>query len=127
MDRQAIKIIIGRNMRHRRNLMGLSLNAVAIQIGITYQQLQKYETGKDSIAVDKLVQLAPILKCTVDDLCNEAVEIGAAFLTDTPWNPYRVNKLLSDFNRIRSRAVRNQICGIVQIVADSAKSQSGSL
>lgn len=114
-------------MRHRRNLMGLSLNAVAVHIGITYQQLQKYETGKDSIAADKLVQLAEVLKCTVDDLCNEAMETSAVFLSDTPWNPYRVNKLLSDFNRIRSRAVRNQICGIVQIVADSKKSQSGSL
>jgi len=114
-------------MRHRRNIAGLSLNAVALQIGITYQQLQKYEKGKDSISADKLVQLAPILNCTVDDLCNEAVVSDTAILTDNPWNPYRVNKLVSDFSRIRSRAVRNKVCAIVEIVANSVTNQSGSL
>jgi transcriptional regulator with XRE-family HTH domain len=127
MDRQAIKFIIGKNIRHRRNVAGLSLEAVASQIGITYQQLQKYEKGKDSISADKLVQLAPILKCTVDDLCSEAAVSGSAILTDNPWNPYRVEKLVSDFSRIRSRAVRNKVCAIVEIVADSVASQSGSL
>ncbi len=118
MDRTDIRIIIGKNIRHRRLLAGFSLKALGKELGITYQQMQKYETGANGINCEKLIELAALFQCTVDDLCKDAIEI-TDYNPESPWNPYRVHTLISHFNRMRSHAARNKICGIVRLVADS--------
>jgi len=118
MDRTDIRIIIGKNIRYRRLIAGLSLKALGKQLGITYQQMQKYETGANGINCEKLIELAALFHCSVDDLCKDAVE-DTAHAPENPWNPYRVHTLISHFNRIRSHTARNKVCGIVRLVADS--------
>ena len=117
MEQNEIRIIIGRNIRHRRQLAGLSQAAVGHHLGITFQQVQKYENGTNGLNCDKLIELATLFCCTVNDLCAEAVgELPQ--VPEHPWNPYRVQALISHFNRIRSHKLRNQACGIVRILAD---------
>jgi len=123
MDRIDIRIIIGRNIRHRRLLSGLTQKAVGNHLGITFQQLQKYESGSNSISCDKLMELAALFRCSVNDLCSDAVE-DTAHDPKNPWNPYRVHTLISHFNRIRSHAVRNKVCSMVHMIADIASSDT---
>ena len=123
MERTDIRIIIGRNIRHRRMLAGLSQKALGKHLGITFQQVQKYEAGANGISCEKLMELATLFHCSIDDLCNSAVE-ETSLDPENPWNPYRVHTLISHFNRIRSRAVRNQVCGMVRMVADVASGKS---
>lgn len=119
MEQNEIRIIIGRNIRHRRQLAGLSQAAVGHHLGITFQQVQKYENGANGISCDKLIKLAALFCCTVNDLCAEAVgELPQ--VPEHPWNPYKVHNLLASFNRIRSHGVRNRVCGIVCTIADLA-------
>lgn len=123
MERTDIRLIIGKNMRHRRLLAGLSQQAVGNHLGITLQQIQKYENGANSISCDKLIELAALFRCTVEDLCRDAVE-DVAHTPEHPWNPYCVHTLISHFNRIRSHALRNKVCGIVRTVADIASGEA---
>jgi len=52
---------IGKRIRERRIMMGLTLKALAERIGITYQQLQKYECGRDRVASSRLQEIAVAL------------------------------------------------------------------
>ncbi len=52
---------VGRRLRERRWLLGLSLEAVAGRVGIKAQQVQKYETGINRISASRLWELAEVL------------------------------------------------------------------
>jgi len=118
MERAVINTIIGRNIKHYRLLQGLSQKAVGNHLGITFQQMQKYENGINAINCEKLIQLTELFRCSVNDLCRDAVDDTAMHNPEHPWNPYKVHALISHFNRIRSRKLRNQACGIMRILAD---------
>ena len=60
---------IGRRLRNRRILMALSLREVGDAIGVSFQQIQKYEQGDCSISAARLWQLAFVLHSSVNDLC----------------------------------------------------------
>ena len=56
-----IDVYMGRRMKFRRKRLGLSLQAVAEQLGLSFQQMQKHEKGTDRIRVNRLYALAAIL------------------------------------------------------------------
>jgi len=69
MDRKAICIAIGRNIRRQRQKLEISEQAVADHLRITLKHLRKYENGGDSPTCDELIEIAILLQCSVDDLC----------------------------------------------------------
>lgn len=52
---------LGARLRALREQRGLSLQDVASEIGVSYQQLQKYETGVNSLTVAKLLQITSLI------------------------------------------------------------------
>jgi len=56
---------VGRRLRARRTTMGLSQEEIGNQVGITFQQLQKYEKGMNRIAISRLYDFGVILKVSV--------------------------------------------------------------
>ena len=70
MERNDIRLIIGRNIHHRRRLSGLSRQTLADRLGATPRQIGSIESGHRSITCDKLISLAAIFGCSVDDLCG---------------------------------------------------------
>jgi transcriptional regulator with XRE-family HTH domain len=67
-----VDLVVGGNMRSLRILRGLSQEALAGRLGLTFQQVQKYETGTNRISVGRLLQLAERLDCSLDDLLRGA-------------------------------------------------------
>jgi|YNPNPStandDraft_1061719.scaffolds.fasta_scaffold00295_2 Helix-turn-helix. len=55
-------MLIGEIIRKVRKAKGISQMKLAGEIGITYQQLQKYENGKSKITVERLIDIAKALK-----------------------------------------------------------------
>lgn len=51
---------VGRKIKFFRQLKGLSQSEIAVHLGITFQQFQKYESGKNRIPVPRLMKLANI-------------------------------------------------------------------
>jgi transcriptional regulator with XRE-family HTH domain len=64
-----IDVAVGRNVRVWRMAKGLSQTQLASRLGVTFQQIQKYEVGADRIGTGRLVEVAAILghpdRCTV--------------------------------------------------------------
>lgn len=55
---------VGINIRQRRMEMGLSQGKMATLLGITFQQIQKYEKGANRVAAGRLKEIADILDVT---------------------------------------------------------------
>ncbi len=56
-----IDIHVGSRVRLRRNQLGLSLKSLAKAVGVTYQQLQKYERGVNRVGASRLFNLSRAL------------------------------------------------------------------
>ena len=57
-----IDLHLGRRLRRRRRLLGLTQQQLALQVGIRFQQVQKYECGANRISAARLWQLAEALE-----------------------------------------------------------------
>ncbi len=60
-----IDIHVGARVRLRRNLLGLTLETLAKAVGVTYQQLQKYERGVNRVGASRLFTLGQALEVPV--------------------------------------------------------------
>jgi transcriptional regulator with XRE-family HTH domain len=54
--------IVGENIQKRRVALGMTQQDLADEINVTYQQIHKYETGKNRIACSRLYMIAMALK-----------------------------------------------------------------
>jgi transcriptional regulator with XRE-family HTH domain len=68
----SIDVYVGRRVRTRRLELGMSLEKLGSSIGVTFQQLQKYEKGSNRISASRLQQLCDILKVSVGYFFEEA-------------------------------------------------------
>lgn len=59
---------VGRNIRAFRNERDLTLAELAERLGISHQQLQKYETGTNRISASMVVDLVEVLNIPIEDL-----------------------------------------------------------
>jgi transcriptional regulator with XRE-family HTH domain len=57
----AIDVAVGSRVRRARVDRGLSQGALAERVGVTFQQVQKYENGSNRISASKLVEIADTL------------------------------------------------------------------
>jgi transcriptional regulator with XRE-family HTH domain len=67
-----IDIHVGSRMRLRRMLIGMSQEKLGEEMGITFQQIQKYEKGTNRISASRLFQLAQILGVDVQYFYDDA-------------------------------------------------------
>ncbi len=56
---------VGIQLRQRRALLGLSQEKLAEQVGITFQQIQKYENGANRISASRLFEFSKVLDIPV--------------------------------------------------------------
>jgi transcriptional regulator with XRE-family HTH domain len=66
-----IDVHVGARLRQRRILLGMSQTALGKAAGIVYQQVQKYENGRDLISSSRLFEFAKILKVPVSHFFEE--------------------------------------------------------
>jgi Predicted transcriptional regulators len=85
-----VDIHVGSRVRLRRTLLGLSQEKLGEAVGLTFQQIQKYERGANRIGASRLFEFSRILDVPVsfffDDMTERAKtsEHGAMALADQP-------------------------------------------
>lgn len=65
--RRETDLHVGKQLRRIRNLRGLSQQALAARINLTFQQLQKYERGTNRISASVLYEFSQILEVPIED------------------------------------------------------------
>ncbi len=120
---------VGTRVRMRRMLVGMSQEKLGEALGLTFQQVQKYEKGSNRIGASRLQQIAQILKVPVDFFFEGAPHSGDAFLqrgfAETPGSSYEADFLSTSegiqlsraFMRIADPAVRRKIIDLVVALA----------
>lgn len=56
---------VGKRLRRRRRLLGMTQQELASQVGVRFQQIQKYECGANRITASRLYDLARAMNVTV--------------------------------------------------------------
>lgn len=122
---QPVDLHVGRKMRERRILCKLSQGRLGDLIGVSFQQIQKYEKGANRVGASRLLQIA------------DALEVPASFFFDDIPSARSISRLpgadgaagfaitresvelVRAFNAIPDRATRRRIVQLVRTIADS--------
>lgn len=62
--------IVGERIRTQRTLLGLSQDDLGKAIGVSFQQVQKYENGSNQITLSRLIKIAASLQLPITDLIS---------------------------------------------------------
>lgn len=64
MARDIVDVIVGRNVKELRNHFAITQMTLAAHIGVSFQQVQKYEKGTNRISASTLYHICLLLNCT---------------------------------------------------------------
>ena len=67
----AADLYIGEKIRGYRNQRGISQDELGSALGVSFQQVQKYEKGVNRVSGARLLQLAGVFECDITDLLPE--------------------------------------------------------
>lgn len=106
MDDIVGSVELGFRIKQLRQQAGLSQENLAEMVGVTFQQIQKYENGHTTLNILKLQQIAKALQHTLHD-----------FFDDKPVDRVRLSEqeesLLQAFRRIKSPEIKQSLLTIV--------------
>jgi transcriptional regulator with XRE-family HTH domain len=105
---------IGLKIKMLRQQAGLSQEALAEMVGVSFQQVQKYENGQTTLNILKLQQIALALKVSATEFFSSA-PIQHVRLTDEE------EQLLQAYRRIKNGELRGCILKLVGNVNKRAK------
>lgn len=127
-----IDVHVGGRVRLRRMLLGMSQEKLGESLGLTFQQVQKYEKGMNRIGASRLFDLSRILGVPVqffyDELQTSTMEAHlVSGLGERPTESYVVEflntrdglELNKAFVRIGDARVRRAIVDLVRSLADT--------
>lgn len=133
-----IDIHVGSRLRLRRTLLGLSQEKLGEAVGITFQQLQKYERGSNRISASRLFNLAQVLGVPVSFFFDD-LPAGEGSIAE---NASRVQtqadeldslarretlELVRAYYRIPDPAVRKRTFDLIKALAGELREVLGSL
>jgi transcriptional regulator with XRE-family HTH domain len=122
---------VGGRVRMRRMMIKMSQEKLGDALGLTFQQVQKYEKGTNRIGASRLQQIAGVLGVPVDFFFSGAPQADApagGFGEPAPAN-YEADLLTSDglkllraFHGIKDQKVRRRLIDLAQVLsgADAA-------
>lgn len=118
---------LGQRVRTRRLEIGMSQERLAETLGVTFQQVQKYEKGVNRIAASRLFAISSALEMPVgrffDGIAGAAIggvaEAEEEFVHDALATPEGM-QLMTMFASIKNSKVRRRVLDLVRALADEA-------
>jgi transcriptional regulator with XRE-family HTH domain len=111
--------VVGRNVRIHRLAKRMSQVSLADELGITFQQIQKYESGANRIGSGRLYQIAAVLGVplmTFFDGTEGSVKASGPNFNELLVEPNTV-RMIQAFSNIRSREVRLSLVKLAEGMA----------
>jgi len=119
-----LDIFVGERLRELRLQVGLSQDKLGELVGLTFQQIHKYETGVNRIAAGKLYEISQVMEkpiamffedYTNDDLFYNFVPIQEdSLIADSKEHYKQANALIKNFNKIKNSEVQKTILNLVK-------------
>lgn len=127
-----VDVHVGKRLRFGRTMQGMSQESIGESIGVTFQQIQKYERGINCIRASKLFELAKVLKVSVT-FFFEGMEAGGDGKYSIPGAADSAEggfdmeltssresiELMRAFHKITDPQLRNKILDLVRAMSDN--------
>jgi transcriptional regulator with XRE-family HTH domain len=116
---------VGSRVRMRRLMLSMSQEKLGDELGLTFQQVQKYEKGTNRISASRLQALSQILQVTVPFFFDGLPAASSKGIPEAP-SPAYISEFLStsdglsltkSFTQIKSPALRRCIVRLVEQIA----------
>ena len=121
-----VDVHVGKRVRTRRTLLGMSQEQVANALGPTFQQLQKYEKGSNRISASRLFELSQILNVPISYFFEEMPadlnrrDRATVATSDKEFDVMTKREtleLVRAYYRIQAPAIREQIRSLAKSLA----------
>ena len=113
-----IDVAVGARIRIRRRLLGWSQTQLANALGITFQQVQKYEKGANRVSASMLVKAAQALDTSVAALVGEDSSAPVETIIYAQLGTPGATELLAAFAKISDGEARRAVIKITQDLGD---------
>ena len=123
-----LDVMVGAKIRIFRTHRGLSQSDLAGKIGVTFQQVQKYEKGTNRVGASRLSRIAAALGISIGELFESSKDKPA----DSK-SPFRLLaepdalRVLKAFSRTSDPRVRRAIARVVETIADQRPAVKSSI
>ncbi len=114
---------VGARVRARRRELRMSQTKLGDKLGVTFQQVQKYERGVNRISASALVLIAEALQCRPADLLG--VEESRAKIDWSKFHDNEANAALEAFAAIDSPRIRKSVLELIRTLSDAPKGMQG--
>jgi transcriptional regulator with XRE-family HTH domain len=117
-----VDIHVGARIRTRRLLIGMNQETLARALGLTFQQVQKYEGGANRVSASRLSQIAEILDVPIAYFFSDLSPAGGAATRQEIEARERLQRpetieLIRAYYAIPDQAIRRQFLDMVKTVA----------
>ena len=137
-----IDVHVGARLRARRTLLGLSQAALGEVMGLSFQQMQKYETGANRISASRLYELSKLLDVDIsyffDDMDQTIKSESPARLShkkskrsprkppksEDPLHKRETLEFVRAYYRIIDPKIRGHVRKLIQLTASASRSPS---
>jgi transcriptional regulator with XRE-family HTH domain len=114
---------VGLRMRMRRKELGMSQERLAEAVGLTFQQIQKYERAANRISASKLWELSRALKTDVGYFYEGLAEMEAESLPQQSIHDFLLApdgmELVTQFPRIGNPRLRRRVLDLVRALSET--------
>ena len=116
-------IEVGRRIRARRIERQMSQTELAYRLGLTFQQVQKYEKGTNRVAVGRLKRIAQILEAPIPYFFDESddTQADSAVILESV-NSAPALRLVRAYSRIQSKTLRESLLEFTEKIASESLS-----
>lgn len=113
---------VGHKIKLARSLKQVTQSDLATSVGVSFQQIQKYEKGANRVPAQRLREISKTLGVPLNWFFDDETEGASDVLSNDTLQALTTPEgilLLKTFARIRSPAVRRRVVALVISVADS--------
>jgi transcriptional regulator with XRE-family HTH domain len=121
-DPNHVDVQVGQRIRVERLAIGMSQTTLADTLGVTFQQVQKYEKGVNRVGAGRLTKIASVLQVPVASLLGADNHTVAADSALKLLGSRGALKLLRAYGKLSDRRMRHSVVQLLeQIAASSAR------
>lgn len=130
-----VDVYVGARVKLRRTLIGMSQEKLGDALGLTFQQVQKYERGANRVSASKLHRIAEVLDVPIsyffDGYGDGIVSSGLAETGATAFEHEHLSRkesidLLKAYYAISNPKLRRKVIDIVRTLADSPEDSTAA-
>ncbi|GAB4576018.1 MAG: helix-turn-helix transcriptional regulator [Rhodothalassiaceae bacterium] len=129
-----VDVYVGKRIRERRKIMGMTQQNLAAELGLSFQQVQKYERGSNRVGAGKLVQLSRALDVPVsyffediEDVRQKDIETAERPVIDPHILSHaQVLAVVKSLIGIKDDKVRRKLIDLIESVYESEQALTGS-